>query len=199
MTRLGLESVLILGVVIVGGCPADEGGNGNPIGGASSSSSSGGGTTAADPTAGTAGGTGTSSGDPTAGTSTGGSDTADGTTAATTDPPPESTSDSEGETEGPSPGEGEPYGPCTREGTCTDADGFCFIDGGTGRTMCLPPCDGDNGSCPMAPPDNGTLVECIEIPAPASPHCMLNCAGGTQCPEGTDCIDLGGYFRCLWP
>ena len=197
MTRLGFESVLILGVVLAGGCSTEEGGNGSPFSG-SGSSTSGGSTTTADPTASTGGGTNASSGDPTAGTSTGGSDTADGTTAATTDPPPESTSDSEGETGVPSPGEGEPYGPCTREGTCTEADGFCFDDG-TGRTMCLPSCDGGNPSCPTAPPDNETLVECIEVPAPASPHCMLNCAGGTQCPAGTDCIDLGGYFRCLWP
>jgi hypothetical protein len=197
MTRLGFESVLILGVVL-GGCTAEEGGKGNP-GSGSGSSTSGGSTTAADPTASTVGGTDASSGGSTAGTSMGASDTADGTTAATTDPPPESTSDSEGETEGPSPGAGEPYGPCTREGTCAEPDGFCFADAGTGRTMCLPSCEGGNPTCPMPPPDNETLVECIEVPVPASPHCMLNCAGGTQCPAGTDCIDLGGYFRCLWP
>jgi hypothetical protein len=70
----------------------------------------------------------------------------------------------------------------------------CYENGGF--DMCLPPCDGTSPSCPPPPPDNGSLVECVEV---LGVHCMLNCAGGAVCPAGTECRDLGGIFRCLWP
>jgi len=194
MTRLGFESVLVLFAVLVGGCPSNEGGIGNTTTGAPGST---GGTTAADSTGSTGRGTDASSDGTTAGTSTSGTSTGpvEGTTSSTTDPPPESTGESEGETEGRSPGEGEPYGPCAG-GTCMDGDAFCFMSGE--QTMCLPACKGTNPSCPDAPPDNGSLVECIEVPDGDPPHCMLNCMGGMDCPAGTSCVDLGGIFRCLW-
>jgi hypothetical protein len=195
MTRLGLGSALVLSAVLVSGCPSDDGGGGSTVGG---SGSSGGGTTEAGTTASTGGGTDAGSGDATAGSSTSsaGTGTADGTSTAGDDPPPPEGS-SGSETGGSSPGEGEIYGPCAG-GMCMDAEAYCFV-AGDGQTMCLPSCDGTSPSCPAAPPDNGSLVECIEVPSGAAPHCMLNCMDGAACPEGTTCIDLGGIFRCLWP
>jgi hypothetical protein len=75
------------------------------------------------------------------------------------------------------------------------ADVACYEN--AGLTMCLPPCDGTNPSCPEPPPDNEALVECVEV---LGVHCMLNCADGAACPQGTTCEEIfAGIFRCLWP
>ena len=199
MAFLGLRTASVLLVALVGGCKAEQGGLGPASGPGESSSSGGAGTTEADGTASTGGGTNAGSSDATVGSSTGSSGTgpADGTSTTGDDPPPpEGSSSSAGET-GTPVGEGENYGPCAAGSTCNEPGAFCFETGG-GLDMCLPSCDGGNPSCPEAPPDNGSLVECIEVPDGANPHCMLNCAGGAMCPEGTSCVDLGGFFRCLW-
>lgn len=198
MAWLGVRSAWVLGVVALAvGCKAEQGG----LGTASSAgeSSSGAGTTEADGAASSGSSTNAGSGDATVGSSTSGSGTgpADGTSTTGDDPPPpESSGSSAGET-GTPVGEGEDYGPCAAGSSCSGPGSYCFEAGG--QDMCLPACEGGNPSCPDAPPDNGSLVECIEIPDGTNPHCMLNCAGGTACPEGTTCIDLGGIFRCLWP
>lgn len=198
MAFLGVRTgSVFLVVALVSGCKAEQGGLGTASG--ASESSGGGGTTEADGTASTGRGTDAGSGDATVGSTTSGSGTGptDGTSTTGDDPPPpEGSGSSAGET-GTPVGEGENYGPCAAGSTCSEPGAFCFETGG--QDMCLPSCDGGNPSCPAAPADNGSLVECIEVPDGASPHCMLNCAGGSMCPAGTTCIDLGGIFRCLWP
>lgn len=199
MSSFGFGMAGFLLVALAGGCTVEQGGLGSTTGASEGSTSAG--TTAADGTASSGGGTAASSSDATAGSSTGGSGTgpAESSTGSSTESPPsESSSGSEGgETDGPSPAEGEPYGPCGPGSSCSGVDVACYENGG--QDMCLPPCDGTNPSCPPAPPDNAALVECVEVPA--TPHCMLNCAGGgdASCPAGTSCVDLGGIFRCLWP
>lgn len=199
MAWLGVRTISVFLVGLLGGCKAEQGGLGTASG--AGESSSGAGTTEADGAASTGSGTNVGSGDATVGSSSGGSGTgpADGTSTTGDDPPPPegSGSSSAGET-GTPVGEGEDYGPCAAGSSCSGPGSYCFAAAG-GQDMCLPACEGGNPSCPDAPPDNGSLVECIEIPDGTNPHCMLNCAGGTACPEGTTCIDLGGIFRCLWP
>lgn len=63
--------------------------------------------------------------------------------------------------------------------------------------MCLAPCGpGPEFACPPAP--GGTAFpECIEV---VGVLCMLNCAGGLECPEGTQCEEVfTDIFRCVWP
>ncbi len=196
MTLPAFGATSILLAVLVGGCQADQSGVGPATGG----SSSGGGATEAGTAASTGPGTDAGSGDATAGSSTGASSTgvAEGTTGSSTAAPPESSSGSEGEDDGPSPPAGQPYGPCGPDGTCMGADVACYASDRL-RTMCLPPCDGTNPSCPDAPPGNQALVECVQV---MGVHCMLNCQAGGQdsCPEGTVCEQLAAdVFRCLWP
>lgn len=198
MTALGSRATSILLAALVGGCQIDDGGFGRTTG--QPTGSSGAPATEGDGTASTDRGTDASSGDAAGSTSTGasGSGTADGSTGSSTGVPSEG-SGTEGETGGPSPAEGQPYGPCVPGGTCMGPGVVCY-ESPRGRDMCIPPCDGTNPSCPPAPPDNESLVECVNVPG--TPHCMLNCAAGGQgsCPAGTVCEEVfDGIFRCLWP
>lgn len=189
--------VSIFGLALAGGCNVEQGGLGT-VGG-SAESSSGGGSTDAEATSSTSRGTDADSGDSTAGSSTGASGTGstEGTAGTSTGTSmPDSSSSGEGET-GSSVEPGQAYGPCAPGGECMGADVVCFEDGDL--SMCLPPCDGTNPSCPPPPADNESLVECIQV---QGVHCMLNCAegGDPSCPSGTECVNIGGgIFRCLWP
>lgn len=173
-------------VPLLAGCPTNTGGLGTTT--EMPAESEGETTAVAGTTSASSMGDDTTVGGGTSGSSSGSDDAA---TAASTGPGESSSSASD--TADPPP-LGEPYGPCTAEGSCVGDDVVCFDAGD--RQMCLPPCDGTNPSCPPPPPDNEALVECVEV---QGIHCMLNCAGGAQCPSGTSCVDLGGgIFRCLW-
>jgi hypothetical protein len=194
----GVGTVSILVLALVGGCNVEQGGIGTNSG--TAESSGGGGSTAAEMTSSTSRGTDADSSGSTAGSSTGASGTGsvDGTTGTSTGTsmPGSSSSGSEGET-GSSVEPGQAYGPCAPGGECMGDDVVCYEDGGL--SMCLPPCDGTNPSCPPPPADNTSLVECVQV---MGIHCMLNCAegGDRSCPSGTDCVNIGGgIFRCLWP
>lgn len=175
-------------------CPSDQGGQGS----------------ATDPMARTSGGQdtadtavdSTSAGTTAAGT-VDGSATSTGSSGgtSTTDPPPETSSEGTSDSSGSSsddgveqPGVGEPYGACDRQGMCLD-DNTCYAY--MTFDMCLPPCGpGPGFECP-AEPGGTAFAECIEV---VGVRCMLNCADGLECPEGTSCQEVfTDIFRCLWP
>lgn len=195
---MGLLWLRTASFALVLGCQPDPGGAGT----SPDSNGEGSGSSTTSTTPGTATGSGsgsgamTGSGDTTMGPGTSGSDTgpADGSSSSSTSPAPESSGGTE--ESGEPPLEGEPYGPCGPDSSCNGVDVACYSN--VGFDMCLPPCDGTNPSCPPPPPDNESLVECVEV---LGVHCMLNCAAGgdASCPTGTTCVDLGGVFRCLWP
>lgn len=141
--------------------------------------------------AGTLDGSGTSTG-PSTTSATEATSTSETTGSSSSSGPGEESDSTGGEPV--QPGEGEPYGPCDRQGMCLE-DNSCYpyqtFD------MCLPPCGpGPAFACPAAP--GGTaFAECIEV---VGVRCMLNCAGGLECPAGTTCEQVfDGIFRCLWP
>lgn len=186
-------------VVALVGCRLDENGMGSGSGpltpGTDAGTTEEPGTTASPPATDATGEGGSATGDPgtTSGASTGALDD------LTTDPPPEGSSSGSGDPDsGDPPPAGQPYGPCDA-GSCMGADVVCYENAGS---ICMPSCEGESTTCPAAPFDHQSLIECIEVPSPAEPHCMLNCAaGGTaSCPAGSTCIEIvTDVFRCLWP
>lgn len=114
-----------------------------------------------------------------------------GTTEATTEATTDTGSSSSGDMEEPA------YPPCMTDAdpVCPEPYDQCYDFFGPGFNVCSQTCM-EPDDCPQ-PTTGDATVACA---GPMMNQCVLDCAGGAMCPDGMECVPVGGmmFFRCAW-
>jgi hypothetical protein len=121
----------------------------------------------------------------------------DGTSSGTS----ESSSSSSGPAESSSSGapEGPVYPPCMNDADppCPEPFDHCYTFLPREYSVCSQMCREDE-DCPQ-PQSGDAPAVCA---GQADDECVLDCADGATCPDGMECVDVGGtgmFLRCAWP